>query len=399
MANATRPDGEVSIQAGGLNVAGWTDINIGGGLDTLPAVFDLGITERVRSSIPDFAINPGDACTVKIGGDLVLTGYVNRVQRSYNNLGHTVRISGRSRCQDLVDCSATPDALSINNAPIGSVARTLAAKFDGPITVLTPDGDGSGIPYTLGINWGETPWEIISAIATYEGLLVHDDARGNLVICKVGTTSFASGFVEGVNVQEVQASDADDMLFSDYIPLLNAQDSLAIIGPGGNSAGAIVKDPLVKRRRPMVVISDQPLQGESLAQKRAVWEATRRRGHSRSVSVTADSWRDSAGTLWTHNVLAPVSLPSARVTNATWIVAAWNFVRNDKEGTVCRVTLMPPDAFAVQPTVLTNVPVQVAAANRSAAIGSSINTTPGPAVTAPNAGDASNPRRNDGYGL
>ena len=397
-----RPDGEVVIKAGGRAVGGWTEVAISGGLDMAPSVFELAMTERTKGKVVDVVLNKGDACTIEIGGNLVMTGWINRYSSRVNAGEHTVRVSGRSRCQDLVDCSAIPKNLSINNATVGAVARDLVAPFAG-ITVQTPDGDGSGKPYQVGVSWGETPWEIISEIASYEGLLVHDDARGDLVICKVGTAKMASGFKEGVNLQAFSLDDADDMLFSLYIPAMMAQDSLQLIGPGGNKAGDPVPDPLVTRYRPLVVVSDQMVQGQFLAQQRAVWEATRRRGRSKSVSVTADSWRDVAGKLWTHNVLAPVDVPTVHVSGVSWIIASWNFIRDGRRGTVCDLTLMAPEAFAVQPSALGAQNYQIAqasAADQAArtALGERLPGA-GPALTAPNAGTAQNPRSGEGYGL
>lgn len=356
-------DGDVLIESEGVSVNGWTDVSISGGLDMAPSVFELAMTERGPGSLRDVVLKKGAACTIKIGGDLVLTGWINRYTSSVNAGQHTVRVSGRSRCQDLVDCSAIPKNLSINNVSIGAVARDLVAPFAGPINVLIPDGDGAGKAYVVGVSWGETPWEIISEIASYEGLLVHDDAKGDLVICKVGTTKTASGVKEGMNCQSFGVSDADDMLFSPYIPALMAQDSLQLFGPGGNAAGAPVLDPLVTRYRPLVIVSDQMVQDQFLAQQRAVYEATRRRGRSKSVQVEVDSWRDSAGTLWTHNVLAPIDLPSVRVTGVEWIIASWTFVRDAKRGTVAEIVLMAPEAFSVQPSALTGQNFQIAQAN------------------------------------
>ena len=399
-------DGEVSIEAGGNAVSGWMEVSISAGMDMAPSTFELAMTERSPSDLSMVKLNKGDACTIKIGGDLVLTGWINRYSSSVSAGTHTIRVSGRSRCQDLVDCSAIPKNLSINNAVVGAVAQDLVAPFKGPITVQMPDGDGSGKAYVVGVSWGETPWEIISEIASYEGLLIYDDAKGDLVIRKIGTAAMASGFAEGVNCQEFGVSDADDMLFSLYIPALMAQDSLQLIGPGGNAAGNPVPDPLVTRYRPLVIVSDQMVQGQLLAQQRAVWEATRRRGRSKSVSVTVDSWRDSAGTLWTHNMLAPIDLPSIHVSGVKWIIASWRFIR-DREGTRAEITLMPPEAFSVQPSALGGQNFQVAQANlasqQAATTLGQRNPGAGSAITAPNAltnaGPNQNVRAGDGYGL
>lgn len=391
------PDGEVTIVAGGRRVSGWTEVTISGGLDQMPASFSLGMTERYPGEAADLVLNPGDPCTILLGGDVVMQGYINRTPRHLGTKQHDITVEGRSRCQDLVDCSALVPSMSIVNESIVSVAERLVAKFAGPIKVLAPDGNGDNKSYQVSISLGETPFEIISQIASYEGLLVHDDAKGDLVICRVGTEVFASGFTEGANVQSASAANSDEMLFSTYIPALMAQDSLAMIGPGGNKAGKPVDDAQVKRYRPLIVVSDQMVQGEFLAQKRAVWEATRRRGRSRSVSLTTDSWRDSAGRIWTHNVLAPVHLPTLHVENERWIVASWSLKRSPREGTTADITLMPAEAFAVSPSALTGTNYMIAQASQEAAIG--VQTDASRSVTAPNAGANANVRSGEGHGI
>ena len=154
----------------------------------------------------------------------------------------------------------------------------------------------------------------------------------------------------------------------------------------------------MKRERPLIVVSDQMVQGEFLAQTRAVWEATRRRGRSRSVSLVCDSWRDAAGRLWTHNVLAPVHLPSCSLVDATWLLTEWELVR-DAQGTHANITLMPPEAFAVEPSALNGTNYQIAQAVQANAIGTAVNTTGGSALSAPNAAAGENVRAGDGYGL
>jgi prophage tail gpP-like protein len=366
----TNPDGEVSIQANGMDVSGWTDISISAGLDMIPSVFSFGMTEKSPQSDKAQKLKPGASCTVKIGGDLVLTGYVNRVERAVTSRSRTIRVEGRSRCQDLVDNSALVPNFTINESSIGKVAAALIAPFSGPITLKLPDGDGANRPYAVSITPGETVWEVISQMASYEGKLVHDDATGDLVICDVGKVEAGSGFKEGVNLQEWSATESDDMLHSQYIPSYSTPSVLSQNAGTPNQTGSAVIDPLVARYRPVLVLSDQFLESIALAQLLAAWEATRRRGRSQAVRVLADSWRDVARKLWTHNVLAPVDVPSVGVQNVKWIIASWNFVRNERRGTVAEITLMPPEAFSVMPTALNSTPTaMIADAVRRNAIG------------------------------
>ncbi len=125
-----------------------------------------------------------------------------------------------------------------------------------------------------------------------------------------------------------------------------------------------------------------------------MWEATRRRGRGKQVSLTTDSWRDSAGKLWTHNVLAALDLPTIHVAGVKWIIASWNMLRDGKRGSTCRLTLMSADAFAVQPSALNAVDFQhggIAPATGSGqpaphpALGPADAPSTGKNITAPNA--------------
>ena len=57
-----------------------------------------------------------------------------------------------------------------------------------------------------------------------------------------------------------------------------------------------------------------------------------------------------AGALFVPGMLAPVNLPSLKVDDMTWMVGDVTY-RKDEQGTQLDVVLMPPQAFAVQPTL------------------------------------------------
>ena len=64
--------------------------------------------------------------------------------------------------------------------------------------------------------------------------------------------------------------------------------------------------------------------------------------------VTIDSWRDKDGKLWEPNTLIPVDLPTLRLPETELLLAEVTYMRDDY-GTHARMTLMPPEAFTVQP--------------------------------------------------
>jgi prophage tail gpP-like protein len=100
----------------------------------------------------------------------------------------------------------------------------------------------------------------------------------------------------------------------------------------------------------MVISSEQAINGLMLAEARANWEMARRRGRSQAAVVTVDSWRDTAGTLWTPNALAPIQLPARKLMPPTpWVIAEVNFILDLERGTVADLTLMAPEAFTPAP--------------------------------------------------
>ena len=121
------PD-DVRIKVQGQLLGGWQDVRITAGIESCPREFTLGATE----STPDgkkIVARPGDPCEVYLGRDKVVTGYVNRWQGSINARAHSVQITGRGMCQDLVDCAAKWPGQQIVSTSVLSVAQELAGVF------------------------------------------------------------------------------------------------------------------------------------------------------------------------------------------------------------------------------------------------------------------------------
>ncbi len=365
--DATKPaSNDVSIVlAGTTAIAGWTDLVIGQGIETCPNSFTIEMTERYPGQASAVTVAPGTPCKVLIGTDTVVSGYVDRYRQRLTAGGHTVQIQGRGACEDIVDCSAVIAGMQQTGSSLVGLARALTGPFG--VTVLAPDGDGTQ-PYLFSINLGETPYELIERVARYEGFLVYEDSNGSLVLGKVGTNTHASGFAIGQNVQAADVTFGVDQRFSDYIPVIFAANSFADIGPG-NFAGAIVTDEGISsltridgkpRYRPHFVISEQiTSSGLYVAEIRAQWECNRRRGRSQAVKILCDTWRDSAGKLWTPNWLAPLSLAALKITGVTWLISSVRFMRSQRTGTTAELELMPSEAFTTDPTPLQTLDWQV----------------------------------------
>jgi prophage tail gpP-like protein len=338
------PSDDVSLVVGGRTWGGWTEVRITRGIERLPSDFEVSLTEF--SPIErEIQILRGDTCEVLIGPDLVLTGYVDRITRAMSARQHTVTISGRSKCADLVDCSALWPGGQIVGSSVFEIAQTLAAPYG--ISVSAPGSVGPEIPQ-FNLMRGETPFQIIERLCRFGQLLAYDDVYGDLVLAAASTVRAASGFREGVNVASATFAATVDGRFSETTSYQQSMATLDDLGEGGDLQ-ATIPDPAVPRFRNRTVIMETSGKvGWELARDRATWLVRRDWGRSTVVSLSTDSWRDSSGRLYSPNTLALVELPSLHLPSDLLLIGEVTY-RTGSSGTICDLVLMPSEAFTPQP--------------------------------------------------
>ena len=336
-------------------IAGWTGVALYRGIERCPSGFEIEFTEP-SGSVAEMIVQPGDFCEVFLGSDKVLTGYVDRYMPSYSQGQHTVAISGRSKCQDLIDCASFPGGEPYRQVTLQSLAQTLCQPYG--ITVSTDNGVDPGVVYPIIVVMeGEASFEVLERLSRNNGVLLYDDVDGNLVISAIGTKQASSGFEEGVNVLSAAAMYSMDGRFSHYGAFLNSLNIYADEGNGAFMRG-VVRDPGVPRFRWRAIVSEVQVGGTQLAVKRMEWEATRRLGRSFQVRLRTDSWRDSSGALYAPNTLAAIDLPGLKLQPKVWLISDVVY-RRDSRGTTCDLTIMPPEAFDVMPDLIYAAPPDI----------------------------------------
>jgi prophage tail gpP-like protein len=349
----------LSLTVGNQVLTGWQRVSVTRPLAGIPASFSIEVTEKYPNAT-DLDLKPGQPCTVKIGGDLVLTGYVDRYASSISPSQHTIRVDGRSKSEDLVDCSAlventsagsasTP-GMQIMNGSTLSIARKLAAPYG--VTIQSTAGEGVDVAQ-FNINLGETVWDIIDRITRYSKMIVYDMPDGSLMFAKVGTESMASGFRLGENIESADIMFSMDQRFSQYEAHTMATMALGTdAGVNSPGVGEIVKDEEVPRFRKLYIVDEQYIIGTPLAKDRALWEKNRRWGQSFNFNVTCDAWRDAKGTLWAPNMLVPISAKQTgwKLADKDWLIGTVTYTR-DENGQHAHLGLWPKEAFTVIPSV------------------------------------------------
>lgn len=340
---------DLVLTVGNRSIVGWDEIRVTRGIERLPSDFSLSLLDYYPGSNEKQLVAPGEICTVCIGSDLVMTGNIDRWNPVISKSRHEVRVTGRGRCRELVDCSAEWPNNVISQANALQIAQRLAAPYG--ISVSSDINDMTTVPQ-LTLNWGESPQEVLSRICRWGAMLFYDLPDGSLYMTRVGTRKAGSGVAQGENIEDASFTSSMDERYSDYIGVSMSTNAL-YSDYGGYSSVTLAKskDQEVAKLgyRNRVVVVESTMNVNQLAQNCIDWEMNRRFGRSKQLQVTVDSWRDSGGRLWEPNTLIPISIPTFGLRDELWLLSEVTFIRNGDEGTKARMVLMPPEAFAVQP--------------------------------------------------
>lgn len=333
----------VTLTVAGKTYAGWEDVSITRGIEQASGGFELTVSNRWPGQGHPWRIREGDACTLAIGDDPLVTGYVDEVESTLDERAHGVRISGRDRSADLIDCSAIHKPDQWSGIALDRLATILAAPFG--VTVSVEADVGAPIP-TAKLQHGETAWEAIERFARMRALLVVSDGRGGLVLTRAGKGRQATdAIVEGQNAKALSLRASGAERFSEY--LVKGQRSAATDedDDAARRVSGRAVDRGISRYRPMLVLAEGQSDGASAAD-RAAWEASVRAGRATRGTARLAGWRQSDGALWPLNGLVMVTSPQLDLNDELLIAEVRNSI-SDHEGSITELSLARADAYRV----------------------------------------------------
>jgi prophage tail gpP-like protein len=289
-------------------------------------------------------IKPFDSASVTIGGEIVLTGYVEAYHPGYDAGGHNVRISGRSKTCDAIDCMPDVGAGEFSGYTLDRLARTLCAPFGIDVVVQCDVGDP--LPDAT-LDKTETAFGFLEKMARLRSVLLTDNARGNLVLTQAGKGGKAPGaLVEGENILAATARLSSNERFQQYAVLsqtpLSYDDEDAhtqIIGKA--------TDPGCPRYRRFAEMAENP-SDQSLAQKRALWRALHNAAVGVEADVTVQGFRQAGGKLWDTNLIVPVRSPMLAL-DRSLLTGSVEFQIREGTGRTTRLVCAPQEAFSPEP--------------------------------------------------
>ena len=196
-------DDALTLAVAGRLYEGWTAIRVSRGIDRCATDFDIEVSERWANQDAPWQILPYTPCRITIGTDPVLTGYVDIYSPRMGPSAHTVQIQGRSKTEDLIDCTPDIKAGQFSGYSLAAIARSICALF-GIEVVVQADAANTAVADAT-IERCETAFTFLECLGRLAGVLLTDDPQGRLVLTTAGIIRAAGRLVQGENLMEASA--------------------------------------------------------------------------------------------------------------------------------------------------------------------------------------------------
>lgn len=287
-------------------------------------------------------ISTGSAVKIYIDQTLLVSGFIDQARGNTNAYARTLSLSGRDKTCDLIDCSV-PFIKQWKNQNLATIANEVCKPFG--IKVLTPNGFGSAFA-NVSVEPGETCFDLIGRLAKLRGLLAGSNANGDLVLSRPDVKPAQYSLITGENLSELSFIDNAADRFSKYE--VKGQHSFAGSFSPKDASAAMgnANDPMVKRFRPKMIISDEQSTIAGL-NTRAKFEATKALANSQSFNCQIPSWRNPNDELFYPGQTARIISKIDEI-DMVLLLSEVRFSLSPSQKTT-DLTFVRPEAFAIEP--------------------------------------------------
>ena len=324
-----------------ISINGWTafeDVRVRAAYNEAARSFEATLAAELGSSAVNRIFDVGTEVKISSNGDLLCAGYVDTKNPHMDANEAWIAISGRSKSQDLIDGAAehesgyfeNKDPLEIAN----EVSSEYAAKWESDQQLEKLD--------QYKVQQGESCFRCIEKMTRDQGLTITGTAEGNAKITKPDGKRHAGALVEGENIKIGDA----------YHNAANRHSKIIVRGqrPVGHDdeslwVEAIERDGSIKRHRAIIIVQDNDTTNDR-AKKRAKNRKDRAAGNGLKATVTAQGFRDDAGTIWTPGYLIFTDSPFLDI-RQDMLIEAVDYIQTEK-GSISVLSLVDPRAYGGQ---------------------------------------------------
>lgn len=284
------PDNTVTLLINGKTHGQWTNYDIVS--DLLTPADDFSVTlGRPVDAKPD-TVRAGDKVEVRVGGDTVLSGRIDRVQTVTEKGGKTLTIQGRDDAGVLLDCSAP--LFNAQDMDLNQIIEKIVKPLG--LAKIRIDAAKTDKTHKVQIEPGSRAWDALLEYAEANGLWPWLEPDGTLVIG--GPDYTAAPMAELVlrtngqnnNIKRLEVNRDMAARYSEVTVLAQSHS-------GKNNIKATAKDESVKLHRPLIV-TEPDIDSQAQAQRKAKKRLADSRLEGLTITATVQGHRTDDGTLW-----------------------------------------------------------------------------------------------------
>lgn len=351
MTTDTNNPGRAELNIGRSRFEGWTSVSVTHSIEQVASSFELSLTDRWAVSQEPRQVRGGDACGLALNDQPLINGYIDAARPGYDANARRLRVSGRAKTCDLVDCSLPLEGGQFKGQSLVQLAKAFCAPFGIEVVNTVPEAN-----QPVAANWqlepGETGFESLERAARFARCLLTCDPAGRLVITRAGTAVLPVHLRHGEQIVEADGDFDQRDRFSEYTvkgdSSAGGSDFDEMDGESATQSVGRATDDGVRRYRPMVLIGEDNLDNQK-AGLRADWEMRTRRARSEKVEVTLQGWNmEGTNLLWPINHQIRITDPWLGLDARLLLITAVTFTK-DGQGTRTKLSLMPREGFEVDP--------------------------------------------------
>lgn len=361
-------DNEVSLTIGGSVFINWTSFSITTELNTISPAFSAGIVTTTGALKPNVKI--GDDVQVRIGKNIVLTGYIEQTPVSYSATSANVGIAGRSKTCDLIDCTVMVDDPNISyekpntsNSNYVSCPQNAATEYKNVAleTIIAQLIMPYGIklvnetkPLTKKRNFSakheDTVLKALQNLTSTENLLFYGNEKGDLVVTEKGKLTADDALVLGQNILTGDTSFDASKIYKYYRAVGQDKGVTGKTGHAASSHNYTAVDDNVFRTR----LLTKKVQGAAdTAKCKVTAEGDRDYNRDQYFKITykVQGWRQSTGKLWKINSLVDIKddfLDIDTQKSQKFLITRVVFNLTENEGMTTTLDVIPPNGWRLE---------------------------------------------------
>lgn len=352
---------EVKMKIAGKEFFDFFNVNIRYSMEAFTRDFSFDFTDRFLNDLTtagDLPFIEGDPVEIEVDGEVLIDGYIDDIPISYDDRGHSLQVTGRSKQMDLVDCSAVHKTGHWKDAKLLDLCTAVAEPFGvsvsfDPLTVLPFDEAQTKEFRKWAIEDEETGHDFIVRACKMRGVFPLPDPGPGVVIAKAGTLPSLGTLVrsrDGVpgNILRGARVGRYRERFSEYIVKAQSAGFDDWYGEDAAHKGVhVAKDDDIERYRPLIIASDGGGAAKEL-ELRANWERNVRAGRSRRLTYDVQGAQvqgDLGGGVWQFNQLVFVDDDFLGVSGLLLIIGV--NIRYSNSGTITTLEVGDPAQFDV----------------------------------------------------